>query len=213
MKHVQKAMEPPMTASDDDDWIELEKKKPTNGELPLVGIRMAFWGKSASQARTSMVFRREAVEFMREHGPRFTVSVGGKDLDKIRIVADIDRGKFECVEFKGAFRLQIGIVNVFPNEQRDPEACTFKIDDNTMFVQLPFLYGRSRSDAGKKSPAPIAPTIAPRPRVDTSGIKLTTEAKGTAAIARTIDRRPETHSHSFGDPPSGRSALDQRNGK
>lgn len=155
-----------------------------------------------------MVLRREAAQWIFANEPRFRIQIGGDAVNKIRITPDKDRGKFEVTNFKGVARLALGHINAWPNESRESTEATFEIVNGSLLLTLPKGFAKPGSG------------VVPLPRLELKkkpdpapAIKVTTSAPGLSERARVIDRRPSEGPVSFGDPPRGRSALDQRKNK
>jgi hypothetical protein len=200
---------------DEDDWIELERADAAGALLPAVQARMTVWGDSGA-ARAFISFRREAAEWLREKGPRFFVQVGGLNLNRLRLVPNQSDGKFCIIETRGGtLRLSLGKVPHWPNEPRDAVAAKYEIAKyGAMVLELPEDWARAgRAPTPKQPVRPrMKEKIDPAPQ-----IKVTTEARGLVEATRLLEARrgpPQrglpASSLTFGDPPPGQSALDQR---
>lgn len=206
-------------SDDTDDWTEIEPANKPSQLLPDVSIRLGFRGnpitRHSGRATASITFRRDAAEWIKDHGPRFRVQIGGEACNRLRIISDAAGGRFESHDLKGVQRLTIGHINLWPNEQRGvTEATIVEFQPGAMVLTLPQDFARPQAKPTPKPaeapPAPVA-TAQPFP-VTTRAEGLAIAEKSAAGRARIIDRRP-TGVVDLGEPPPGRSALDQRRGK
>lgn len=170
----------------DDEWDEIEPAIKSGASLPVIQLRLSIM--RGRKALAFMAFRGEAMAWIKANEPRFRAQIGGPQADKIRIVPDALSGRFEFVECKGGtLRMNLGHVTAWPNETRTPVGCQYRIDSVPHQIIV------------------VTPTgfAAPTPTV--------TQPLAKAQLGRIIDRRP-TEPVSLGDPPPGRSALDQKRG-
>lgn len=172
---------------DDDDWIDIDRALPGSAERPDVEVRLSIFKMRGKllKARAYIVFRREASKWIDANRPRFRVSIGGNKANFIRIVPDPQAGKFENMTFHGVERLLVGHIPAWPNEVRESTAAKWTIDRGWMKLELPgdFATPRLKSSQGALVAMPAAASKMP--------------AVGDARAFQ-------------GDPPPGRSALDQR---
>jgi hypothetical protein len=191
---------------DEDDWQDLEKPSKAD-ELPDVSFRCApFAGRHGKngKCRASAVLRRGAADWVRKHGPRFKIQVGGPHANKVRLIPDSGGGQYEPAEFHGVFRLMLGVVNLWPNESRDATPAKWAEVSRCLVLTLPEDWARSGHGATPPAIAPKDPQ--PKPAVP-SAVPLTTAAPG---LQRAQTARRNTTAALMGDPPAGRSALAQR---
>lgn len=196
-----------MVHDDEDEWTELGKGSTAVVRAPVT-VKLSNWKTKkgvSSGARGFVSFRNEAADWLREHGPRFRVQIGGQNADRIRVIPDAIAGKFEFSEFKGVCRISLGTVNVWPSEDREAVECAWKRDLAGGFVilTLPKDFARPTpptTKAAKAEPTPMPATAAPAPKP---------AVPKTSPAARVTDHR--TYGvFGMGEPAPGRSALDQR---
>lgn len=190
--------------ADDEDWEDLSPPGTLGSILPDAQIRLSIAGRSDRKARRAvalLTLRNAARDWVVEHGPRFRAQIGGAAADRIRIIPDAPGGRFEYIECRGGtVRLNLGPVNAWPNETRPPVAVSWRADGNgSLIVTLPAGFARATAAA---SPAPTAVVTTQPPR---------SEALWAATPAPAAARMTVTAAIA-GDPPPGRSALDQRRG-
>jgi hypothetical protein len=205
----------------EDDWAEFERVSSSKAALPDAQARITKTSPDR-RAQAWLAFRGEVAAWFTENQPRFKIYFGGKADNLVRIVPDLDRGRFEVVFFKGTARLSLGRVNVWPDEPRDVTPAEWVIRDGALVLRLPETFSRPTRSAPPSPMVAIPATDAPpakevspapqRPVVIGSG-KPTAAAPAAAtrpsAAARVIDRRV-IGAVDLGEPPAGRSALDQR---
>lgn len=167
--------EPIPFIDDDDDWIELERAVPGK-VLPDVSLRL---GKQPRTGRIAayLTLRGEAGAHLIAHGPRFRVMIGGSEADRVKIVPDAQAGRYEVIEFKGVARLWLGVVTVWPAENRDAVACEWRRDGMTMSLLLKLPSGFTRP-----TKAPVLSLPAPAKPV---------EDKQPALVAKVVAERDE----------------------
>jgi len=173
----------------DDEWEDIEA--PIKGAaLPPVQIRLTRMRGSKSLA--FFAFRGEAATWLTEHGPRFKAQIGGQNADKVRLLSDSMGGRYEPIKTKGGtLRINLGHVTAWPNEVRKPVSCAWQVSQaNIMVLTLPAGWTRPTAVAAVPAPAAPAPALLTRP----------------AATLPEPARKPVN----MGEPPPGRSALDQR---
>jgi hypothetical protein len=130
---------------DDDDWIDLEKTPAPGTIRPPATVKltkMAKPGARISVARATIWLRHELADWSRENGPRFRVQIGGAAANLLRIIPDLDRGKYETAEFHGSLRINLGIVNVWPDEDRAPAEASASITPGGLVLRLPDVFAR-----------------------------------------------------------------------
>jgi hypothetical protein len=130
---------------DDDDWIDLEKTPAPGAVRPLATVKltkMAKPGARVSAARSTIWLRRELADWAREKGPRFRVQIGGAGANLLRVIPDLDRGKYETADFHGSLRINLGIVNVWPDEDRAPAEAAASITPGGLVLRLPEGFAR-----------------------------------------------------------------------
>ena len=182
---------------DDDDWIDLERVSGA-GAKPDASVRVSIYRARygvSPKVRAFIALRGPLADWIRANGPRFRVQIGGPNANKVRIVKDAQNGQFEAVEFKGVFRLSLGIVTAWPNETREPTEAKSTIAGDAIVLTLPD--GFAKPGQGEPPPRVAKPLAQP---AAAPAFPITTEAPG-------LKRRVVS---AFGDPPAGRSALDKR---
>lgn len=126
-------------ADDEEDWVEIEPVRKSSGVIADVTIKLtrarSKTGKIGA-ARVYLAFRDEAAQWIADNGPRFRVEYGRKG-SLIRIVPDMERGKFEQSLLKGVERLCLGHVAIWPNEERESTALDWDAAANWMKLTLP----------------------------------------------------------------------------
>jgi hypothetical protein len=183
-----------------DEWIELKGRVPKN-DKPDVSISITFWNLKTNRIaekgpRTMLFFRREAADWIEHNGSRFTIKLN-KNLDRIAIVPN-PKGLFVGSVNKGAGRIPLGVVLQLPNEQLTPRECEYSFSGNEMMlIDLPSDFASAR---GEPAPSVAKKTVPAAPKL----------AASAPYHQRTIERASRVVSHNFGDPPPGRSALDQK---
>lgn len=185
-----------------EEWIELGVRPPKEA-LPECQVRLTK--PSNKPARAHIVLRAAAAEWL--HGSKsksLRVSLGGDQLNKLRLTID-PAGKYRAGLFKGVYKIVLGHVDLWPDEHRDPTQATYRLNNGELFIALPEDFAKA-TPRQKPAPAPVAKASA---AAASPAIPISTRAEGLAAAARVIDRRRQGVV-SMGDPPPGRSALDQR---
>ena len=181
---------------DDEDWIDLEPTLKVGLALPEAAVKVT---ERNGKLRAAVVLRREAAAWAFRNEPRFRVQVGGVALNILRITPDARAGRFEVANCKGAARLLIGRVPVWPAEPRELAKAEWSVVDASMVLILPKDFARAGA-ATLAMPAPAAPPPKPKPPDPAPNIKVTTAAPGLRAQPL---RDPSL-------PAPGRSALDER---
>ena len=168
----------------DEEWDDIVPTI-TGKSLPVVQVRLTRM--RGSRALCFITCRGEVAEWLQAQGPRFRAQIGGQEADRIRILPDASAGRFEAAECRGGtLRLNLGHMNVWPDEIRAPIECAYEVrSTRDLIVTLPKGWARPRPAAPAALPAPVA--------------------RAVPAAARPI--APPVN---LGEPPPGRSALDQR---
>ncbi|WP_018265529.1 hypothetical protein [Methylosinus sp. LW4] len=189
---------------DDLDWDELEKPVAAGLVKPDVTVTLSVRNgrhtrKSADAPRVSarIVLRREAAEWIARHEPRFRVQIAGAGCNLLRIAPDAARGSYEAPEMRGVRILTLGRVNVWPNEIRREIAADWRVTQAGLVVILPADFARPGQG---ETPAAASAIGGGEPRP----MRVATPAP--APLVRRALTLP-------GEPPPGRSALDQRRSK
>ena len=196
---------------DEDDWIEVEKAGKAAPVLADVTVKIAYGApgrfKGAPKARTSITFRGPAAQWIEAHGPRFRVEVGGRMANYVRIVPDVNRGKFEVFDFaRGSAKgIKIGVLNAWPSEDRTATEATWTIEGGFMKLRLPENFAVA-APASKAS----APAAAPAPaRAEPKVVKSLADL-GPLRSAGINPARSSSVVAMVGEPDPGRSALARR---
>ncbi|TDX64015.1 hypothetical protein EDE12_106160 [Methylosinus sp. sav-2] len=190
---------------DDEDWADLEKPSHGGARKPDVTVTLSIWRGRNTRAnsepprvRARIVLRREAAEWISAHEPRFRVQIAGAGCNLLRIVADAARGSYEAAEIKGVRVITLGVVNVWPNETRREVEARFRVTEGGLVLTLPedFAKPGAGEAVAMAAPAVVAAPVA--------------RAVGAAPAPAPLVRRRALVMP--GEPPPGRSALDQRRG-
>ena len=96
------------------EWGEELVKASSLASKAAASASRAFWGGRTDKARTTLVLRHELADFVREHGPRFTVQIDASGL-RMRLTPDNAGGKFEFTEFKSVAMFRLGHVTRWPD--------------------------------------------------------------------------------------------------
>jgi hypothetical protein len=201
-----------MSDFDEDDWQDLEKPAPGNIK-PDATVRL---GRSAGRHgkgdkfRASLVLRHAAAEWAKSKGPRFRVQIGGPNANGIRIVPDAERGQYEPVEFHGVLRFNLGVVTVWPNQERPETEAKWRETTGGLVLTLPDDF--AKAGTGQVLIAPQVPPPQQKPEPKPPAFPITTQARGLerqAKAAAQMQRR-DVSSSLMGDPAPSRSALAQR---
>lgn len=172
---------------DADDWIDFEpvERSKEAAQKPAATVRLAQRGgkKSAgpSPVRASLWLRHELATWAKANGPRFRLQIGGSGANKLRLIPDNLRGKLEIGELRGAVRLGLGIVNLWPNEERPAVAAQPSFAGDALVLTLPGDFAKASPPATRSLPAPVMPSppIAPKP----SAPRLATPARAADELA------------------------------
>lgn len=157
-------------ACDDDEWLDLEPTLRPGALAPLATVRltqnMGIKTDKPKPARALIWLRRELAEWAVANGPRFRLQIGGDDANRLRILPDASRGKYEIGDFKGVKRLNLGIVNLWPDENRPPVEAQHKISTAGLVLTLPADFARPSHGSAlavAALPPPVAPARLPAP--------------------------------------------------
>lgn len=195
---------------DEEDWFELERgrtaREPRRVFDVSVRVTVAAIGrggqKNTPKARVYVAFRGEAAKWIVDNGPRFSVAVGGRFANYIRIVPDNERGKFEWGDIArktDTKRLNLGTVAAWPCEDRPVTEAQWDVSTGWMRLRLPDAWAVPTQ---KRLPPPSDP----RPR------EFCLDEPKRAPAPSPAPARPlhSVTAHNMGDPPPNRSALNGR---
>ncbi len=185
------------TTDDDGDWTEIHHK-PRWGKsaLPVgVSIRRREW-KNGKKIRSTLLFRGEAAatleKLLLSGDSNFVrIDLGGANANKLRIRAGQPgwTNSFGVTRPRNMLRILVGEMSAWPNDERGPVKGEYEVvdDGKTMILTFPVDWAREV----KALAPPVASAISSIPP----------------------SRRPAPVIGVMGEPPPGRSALDQRNRK
>lgn len=240
-------------SDDDDDWVELERVATPAAAPAKVGMWRArkkfpnspvkasiFLCGEAADALSGLLRKADAFPTKREDGPPLVkVAIGGPQMQWVRIrpvsiSADRTTNTFN-VTGSVAFRIAIGVVNVWPSEERPSTPAQFEIVGGDLVLKLPDDWAKIALPASSpkiaptnksapKAVSPIAEKAAPpkaQPPVSKPSVAPVafaapaapaTPSPAKASPARPGPAKPVTYQRlGFpGDPAPGRSALDQK---
>ena len=197
---------------DDDDWCELEPiKKPQGGPQPDVSVRLSAV-PSGVRNRVVIFFRGAVGDWIERKGPRFRIAVGGANANKLRILPDLQGGKYEAGTLKGVQRIMISGIPAWPIERRGEAAAaiaTFTDDGNGLLLELPEDFAK-RTAASNAKPAHVG--VQPARKIDPapSMPPVRTAAPGLEAQSRKVAQRSSVTLAVRGEPEPGRSEIDRR---
>lgn len=150
-----------MIAQDDEDWLDFEPAARTKTDMKPVATvllmkKLGIKSDKPKPARAMVWLRRELADWANANGPRFRLQFGGGAANRIRIIPDNERGKFEAADFKGAIRLLLGVVNIWPDEEHEPVEARAEITPSGLVLTLP-------ADFAKPVIVSAVPRLAPPP--------------------------------------------------
>jgi hypothetical protein len=155
---------------DDDDWFELERKAPSQAIKPAASVtlskKLGIPTEKDKPARAIIWLRHDAAQWAVENGPRFKAQIGGKNCNKVRLIADAARGQFEIGDFKGVQRLNLGIVNVWPNEDRAATEAIFQIVQGGLVLTLPASFAKTSTNPPPRTTPAEKPSPAANAHID-----------------------------------------------
>lgn len=202
-------------ADEDDEWIPLKKMTASGLKPDLVVSIKAKEGAKAGRA--AVVFRGEAKRWLGDC-LSVDIDVGGADLNKLRIrgYAKASDGQFVLSrtgrvgsdgKHSSSPRAQFA-VDLWPNEDREREASfTIKHEGKASYLiaTLPKNWAKPLGD------------IKDAPKTNSGGLPRVDPEKAGAAMRSVAGLPPQSHPTRSastipvaGEPPPGRSALDQR---
>ncbi len=199
----------------DEDWIDLEQPKSPGVIRPEVTLMMTVRpGRYAPKSgvprvRATIWLRRDAAAWIAANGPRFKAQIGGPNCNFVRLVPDARQGRFEASELKGVQRLALGVVNVWPNEIRRDVEARWTVTPAGLVLTLPADFAQAGQGETPALAGP-APAVDKRSSPPPAAFPIVTKANGLERIAGEADRRSRRVLAMTGEPPAGRSALDQR---
>jgi hypothetical protein len=187
---------------DDTEWHDIEPRKAAGVRKEDAEISLTFWSRAKGEprARAMIVLRNEPYRILKDKASRFRVQIGGAGKNMIRIIPDDVRGRFELPELKGVGRMSLGHVADWPNEERRHVDATWTPSHGGLVLVLPFDFAEPTTAIRRPPPPVVQPTRPAAP----SGIPITTKAPGLERQRAVVQMA--------GEPPPGRSALDQRRG-
>lgn len=211
----------------DEDFFEVIPQKLTAKNMPDITVRLSKPKQNPAstrvvdrRAKAHIAFRRTPAKWIRRNGPRFNVEIGGQSCNLLRI-RPAPHGRFEYIETKETPRLQIGHINVWPDVARPASEAEWILsaDCTSMLLKLPddfavapetsrkppLAHGGTASAKPAKAPSSAAPDSTPQKRLTPSS-----EAKTLASLSVRKEPTRGGMAVPMGEPPPGRSALDQR---
>ena len=96
------------------EWGEELERASVASSKATASASRAFWGGTTERCRTTLVLRRELADFVKEHGPRFSIQIDASKL-RMRLTPNSSGGKFEFAEFKSVVMFRFGHVAQWPN--------------------------------------------------------------------------------------------------
>jgi hypothetical protein len=190
---------------DDDDWIDIQRSSGSSVVLLAAAVGLTK-GKNPknpkviSKARGRILLRGEYAKWAEDNGPRFRLQIGGSSANRIRLIPDAAAGAFEAHSLKGTIKISLGVVNLWPDEDRAPVAAQVSVTPAGLVLTVP----ESFTQATRAQPAPAVQPRAPALMPSVISAPATTraaQAQSFGAFRRTV---------ALGEPSPGRSALDQR---
>jgi len=193
---------------DQEDWIDITKKAPGQSYVDEACVRISL-SHRARHPGTFITLRGALQEWALNNGPTFKVQIGGDNLNLIRLSPSTGEEAFPLKtppKSKSSSLLVIGYINQWPAEIRASVAAKVERDKagNPVLI-LPNDWAKPQGTAAppaRQARPPVPAATAP-PAQKT--IQITTRAQGLEMAGKF---RPT--SHNFGDPPPGRSALDNK---
>lgn len=204
----------PNAASDDEDWIPVKKQTASGFKHDLVVSIAAK--ENAKAGRASICFRGDAKNFLGDAAISVDIDVGRDDLNRLRIRAHRNSdGEFKLARpGRGAAGTPRAIfaIDLWPNQTRSQPA-EYQIVHKG---QVSYLIATLPKDWAK----PLA-DIKTEPKLNSAGLPKvhaspTAKTSAGAQVLKAADAIKASHpnrgqpSVNMGEPPPGRSALDQK---